>query len=511
MFAIANVNIPTLPPEVRITHKGQELNFSVSRFGREIFQKVNVFEHINRFWDDLPIIQQDRVFDIYKEIQEAYDMHLNRQALTDYITDHVTELMDIHNLTTMNDWISFKTTITIPDKFVSDYVHDINNNLSREKTYTRSDYKEIVALSLSMRCMIPVWGDYISTTRHDTGNDFKEFYAFQLLRKSYIINSQPILKLRTYIQHLTVDKHTPDNVLRGISSEDFVYWLLALLCVKRLTIADIRGDNPEANIITYIYKFIVQKIQNRDNNTADSYKEKRFDDKGVANSENKVSTLEKYKIKTNISPGEIVELEFVMRDIVSAAQKLTSRLDMNMFQHSLETCQILMQYEILEPQFTLLSWVFKPVISPRGLYYLDKQIIVNALGALQTVLWARGHRYLALLATCHHITSEREMIVSPIDSKMRLPKEIADEVEKLYPFTRLSTSKKRIDNKNSNIAINDINELAEQLTSYSWRLTADSSLIEQELNSTSRRMTIKPDIKQIIGNLVVEIGSRSWI
>ena len=512
--AIAVVVPSNVPPEVKISLMNEEISFSISRFGRDSFQKpeYDVFEQINQFWADLPVEIQVRIFNIYKEIQQAYDLPYNKAELTEFLTIKSTELLDLHNLQLINDWVSFRSNIAIPERFANEYVHSIDNNTSREKTYTRSDYKDLIGLSLCLRCMIPIWGDYITMTRHETGNEFKEFYAFQLISRSSVMHSSPMIKLRTYIEGMTVDKHTPDNVLKGISSEDFVYWLLALLCIKRLTIADIRGNNPTADAITYVYKFIVQKVQNRDNNFDNSYKEKRFDDKGPGNQENKISTLEKYKIKTNISPVEIVELEFSMRDMYNVASKLTSRINKGELDTSLTTCQVLNDYQLLDPQLLLLSWVFKPVISPRGLMYLPKQTIVNALGTLESVLWARGHEYLALLSTCHLVVSDKEMIVSPVDSKMRMPKEISEEIEMLYPFTRpAALRKQKTANKSPNITLDAIDNLADSLTMYSWKTTASLDRVERVLGNSNRRFLIKPDIKTYIGKLIVEIGSGSWI
>lgn len=514
MKAVANNTKLKVPPEVVITHLDDVVTFSISRFDKDSFfnKGYDVFEEINQFWESLPLTTQGRIFEIYKSIQIAYDSFANRQELTDFLTNCSTELLEIHNLEIISDWLSFRSSINIPTSFVEEYVHSIDSNTSRDKTYTRADYKDLVALSLCMRCMIPIWSDYINHTKDDTGNEFKEFYAFQLIRYSRVLNSSAMIKLRTYIESLTVDKHTPDNVLKGISSEDFVYWLLALLCIKRLTIADLRGVDEKTNIITFVYKFIVQRVQNRDNNFENSYKEKKFDDKGIGNQENKISTLEKYKIKTNISPGEIVELEFIMRDMYNVAGKLSSRVTREMIDESLQTSQILNQYSLLEPQLTLLSWVFKPVISSKGHLYLPKHVIVSALGTLESVLIARGHEYLALIASAYHVSSDKEMMISPVDSKMRMPVELSQQIEELYPFTRpIPARRLKSSGKSNNIALDTIDNLADMLMMYNWRTSAHPSRVKAILGTDSRKISIKPNIKEYLGKLVIELGSRTWI
>jgi len=164
MKAIAVVTPSTAPPEVRITHGDETISFSISRFGRDPFQKAgyDVFEEINRFWDDLPEDVQDRIFNIYKAIHQSYDLPYNKQELTEFLTDRATELLDIHNLQLVNDWLTFRSGITPPETYVEDYVYSVDNPTTRDKTYTRNDYRELISLSLCLRCMIPIWGEYIT-------------------------------------------------------------------------------------------------------------------------------------------------------------------------------------------------------------------------------------------------------------------------------------------------------------------------------------------------------------
>jgi hypothetical protein len=320
-----------------------------------------------------------------------------------------------------------------------------------------------------------------------------------------------MMKLKQYVGALTIDKHTPDNVLKGISSEDFVDWLLALVVVKRLCIANINPDENGANIITYIYKFIIQRIQARDSGFENSYREKKYDDKGPGGGENKISTLEKYKIKTSISPGEISEIEVSVRDSYLTATKLTAHITHEFLNRWIESSQTLLQYELQDCQLTLLGWVMKPVASHWGIPYLSKETTVNLIGVAQAVLWLRGHRYIALLLGSHAMTSDRSMVVSPVDSKMRPPKELLDQLMKVYPFTRAPTTKRRIEVKPTNIIIDSIDEITEIITMYSWKMTADIDFIKEELNSSSRKLLIRPDIKTYIAELVLQIGERSWI
>ena len=143
--------------------------------------------------------------------------------------------------------------------------------------------------------------------------------------------------------------------------------------------------------------------------------------------------------------------------------------------------------------------------------YLPKTSIVRALGVLESVLWARGHKYLAILSTCHAVFStEREMVISPVDSKMRVPRELTERLDEIYPYKRINSAKKTV-SKNTNLAAASIDILADNLTMFTWKATCDDSMLEEVFGSINRKFPIKPDIKIDLTKLVIEIGERSWI
>jgi hypothetical protein len=511
MKATTHTLLSNQSPEVKLEHLNESCSFSISVFGRKHFQcEFDVFEQINLFWASLPMEKQTEIFSIYKNIELGFHNIYSRNELVNYLKQHVAALIDAHGLTTVTDWIRFNNVVMIPSTFDTDYNHSIDNNTSREKTYTRHDYVQLVSLSLIMRCLVPIWGEYITTIRQEVGTLHKEFYAFQLLELSSIQHSIPMEKLKVYIEHIVGDdKYNPNNTMNGIVSDDYGYWLLGMVCIRRLCVGDIRGLDPKAHLIALIYKFIIQKIRSSDNNYENAIKEKTFDDRSPEG-ENKISTLERYKIKTNISLGEIVELEYSARDVSALVAKLAYQVTQESLASSLKTSQALMAERILDPQMTLLRWVFKTVISPRGLMYLPRPMIVNALGALEAVLWARGHKYLAVLATSHSVVSDKEMIVSPVDSKMRIPKELTDEISKIYPHTRIMNNKKT-GVKEVNLTLQSIDTLTDNLTMFSWKPTASDEKLNEVFGNNSRRLPIKPDIKLYLTKLVIEIGSRSWL
>lgn len=503
--------IATETPEIKIEHLGEHVSFNVSAFGRTSFQKFDVFEQISAYWDTLSEKKQMDIFNIYKDIYNTFTNIYNRNELTDALTNKVAELMALHSLEEIENWLTYKYHLVIPPRFKNVYEHSIDNNTTRNKTYTSKDYIKLISLSIAIRTMIPIWGEYISLTRKESGTYFKEYYSFELLSKSSLYTSEPMEKLKIYIDSIIGNqKDNAVNILNSISSEDYTHWMLALVTIRRLCISDVRGLDPNANPVTFIYMYIYTMLKMDGDSERGMVRSKKDDNKPASDSEDKISTMEKYKIKSNISLGEIIELEFSMKNYQNVAMKLSSMIDEAVLENAMESSKLLLNQKILDPQMTLLRWIFKPVISPTGILYLSKPTIVRALGILQAVLWTRGHKYLALLATSHIIVSDSVMKIAPIDSIKRIDEASAERLNELYPYVRTIQSKKN-DPTIINQAVRSIDSLTDQLTMYSWRPTADESLIKEVFGTTSRMLPIKPTIKTELAKLVIQVAERSWI
>lgn len=505
-------------PRAIVDHKGQTIEFQVSVFGKgamiaedDVDDDLNndVFHYINFYWSSMTDADQDKIFEIYSRMREILTFSYTVADMNENLARAAAELMEYHRIDVIKTWMSFNSGIIIPAAFLPDYVPNMDNNSTREKTYTRSDYVGLVAMSLALRCMIPIWGEYIASTRRSYGNYYKEFWAYMLLKYSYISNCLDIQKLRVYIENnLNQNKDDSEKLMNVLPTEDYPQWLLALTVVKKLCIGDISGNyqkDPQYNLIKYLYKFLMQRIKSPDADHANRIQKNRLEDIGR---ENKGTVLERYRMKTNLSPGEVVELEYSVENLPYVASRLSSLMTEEIFLSGQRTAQQLRDHQISDVQVLLLSWVLKPVISPRGIPYLNRDIIIQLLGVLQSVLWTRGHKYLALLVTSFPRISDDEFVMAPQSSKDRIPKELSDKLELIYPFSkpigRVTTGKV------SNYALEAIDQVVTALIANSWVPTAEDKWLKEALGTSSRVFIIKSDIRSDLAKLLIELGERNW-
>jgi len=304
------------------------------------------------------------------------------------------------------------------------------------------------------------------------------------------------------------DRSSHNNALNGIPRSDYPRWMLAMLWVRHLAVRDLRITEENHHLVKYMYMSVVGKMENKDNSSESAIKDKRAVDENSNNPESP-STLEGYKIKANLSVGELAEMEFSIKNVYESASRLSSNIVLEDLQTALQSVK---QYDAVpsKPQVMLMRWVFSPIISPMGLVYMPEYLIKQNLAVLESVLWARGHHYLAILSSAMPITSEREMIVSSLDSKKRIPREMIDKLDQLFPY-RLPQRGKKASEETLNPAIENIDTLATEFTRFSWAATTTSKRVESVLDQRTRRIPVVADIKTHLARLVIEIQTGDYI
>lgn len=503
-----DANITLDVSRVMVSHNDETIYFSISIFNKAVFMKLDIFEQINLYWSTLPQQKQQEIFDIYKKIYNDFtEITMNNRSILSVLSSTVNELMEAHNLHDIERWLQFDYCIPIPSNCYTNYKESIETNSSRDKTYTKEDYIRLIGLSVLMRTMIPIWGEYIFLTGKEFGTGYKTFQAFKLLFKSRIMESPAMEKLSTYVKITSnKDNNKQYSILSGIASEDFDIMMLGLVVVRRLCLADIKNIKDNVNPITYIYMYVASKIKS---DIDGSMIEKKEPGAKEFNSDEKVSSVDMYRIKADTSPGDIAVLEKSVEDSVSVAIRLCSTIDINFLEKSINSSSILLNNIITKPQVTLLKWIMHPVISTRGIDYLSKNTLVRLLGIMEAVLWYRGFHYLAVLGSSYQPTGD-VMTVSIVDKISKLNVNLIKEINIQYPYTKLKPSRKT-EPVEEHYCIKSIEALAGDFISGNWKPTARHELLESLELTNIKMLPIKSDIKNEIGRLVLELGKRDWV
>lgn len=517
---IRDTDVNTLGKEVVARHNDQEIVWNITSLDKMFVEtkvKFDLFEHINAYWAQLSMPEQDAIFEAYKAIREAFDGYYDRNQLTNLLYDLVARLLDLHDLKGAQHWLMFHANnLIIPDSSVlkTEYVESSDKPGTRDQTYLREDYVRLITLAMVLRSMVPIWGEFIGRTRTETGAVFKEYYAFKLLTRSQLIQSEAMQKLTTYVDRASeAGQNKAASIINGVSSEDFSTWVLGLVVIRKLHVGDIRGQEPApTTLVTYIYNFIHQKVMTVDssfNGTAGMIKDKSFDEMSEAGERN-LSRLEGYKVKQEIPAGDIVVMEVAASDPYRMASIVMPDIDMDLVTRALKTTEKLYTSRILDPQITLLRWVIRKGMSPQGVLYVNKQTVVRLLAVAQAALWHRGHKELAGLITATAGVDQNDFYGSGVDSRARIPKEMVEEFNTLYPYSKRPTSKQKTQ-KPINSALASIDHMSEMLSMSDWELTLDDQAMKELTgNSSNRRFAIPHDIKVKLASLSLQLAKRQF-
>jgi hypothetical protein len=495
------------------SHEGRKIEWDIALFEKTSFKgDFDIFEHINEYWRSLPRSDQDKIFNIYAEIKDLFDSYKDERELVSQLYRLVAQLFEFHDLEKVKNWLYFHgSNIHTPEKLEDEFDEGNNSNMTRERTYTKPEYKSLVALAVVLRIMIPIWGEYHHRTKEETNVTFKEMHAFRLLGHANIINSVPMEKLRVYVEKsLPAEKPKSSAILGGLSSEDFPFWILSLVIVRRLAIGDVRGIDSNSTLVTFIFKFIDQKARGHDS----AFKMGMVKDKIVEGQgqegENNLSKLEGYKIKQDIAAGDIGAISFYMKDSVRVAQAVRPDIDLGILSQSLAAVQSLQGTEIAKCQLTLTQTVLKSAVSPRGLLHLSAPEMLNAIAVAQALLWHRGFYELAGLLTASAVPNRDELQLGR-GTPGRLSKEMSDTLMQLFPFARVSAGKQKMGKAPPCSAIESIKLMDDGFSFNAWKLNVPADWLVRLTGSKTQRQYLCPNDTRIkLGELVIALTTKTF-
>jgi hypothetical protein len=495
-------------PKVVISHNSEKLLWDVNAFDKSNFSgNYDIFHYNNQYFDKQPENIKTAIFEIFKQIRIAFNEIHDWKTITSTIQPLLHSLFEYHDLAKVQSWILYDTDIQFPPDLKHEYIQSIDRNSSRSQTYIISDYQKLIALTFCLRLMIPIWGEFITKTKSDTGTSFKEYYAFLLLSKTQLFQSEAMDKLRTYVDCSIPDEIPSSTILSGISSEDFPLWILGLVVIRMLCTKDIRGHGPDSSLIPYIYNHVRERVRRCDTSFDSMVKAKIPGDS--SDSEGRTSGLEGYKIRQEIPSGDVVLVEFAIKDIEAATKRICPDIDLDLLKNALFTSQVLLTKPIQRPQITLVQWVFKSIISTRGIDLLSKPVTVSALAATQAILWHKKHYLLASLVTATVSNSVDEDGISSIESRARITKDILAELQTYFPYTQKSPPRQQ-NAKPINLVVQAIDSVCDEFSSYNWVTTMDRYFLPWVTGSEANRgISIPHDIRIKMSQLVLDLAKNN--
>lgn len=543
--------------EAVISHRGEELTWNVklvdkASAGAGYVDKgskpTSMFEEINQFLKTLRPEVHDVLFRLYGEMYRVFEDANNKTDLAEALKPLIAEMYDYIKLDDVKHWVAFTAPgIKIPDNLLTVYSTREEMPGPPEQTYLRNDYIWLVALSVALRLMTPIWGEFINRTAREVGTKWKEYEAFKLLQQANIFHSIPMERLRVFSEAIIPeDKNLSAAIIDGISSEHFPAWILAATAVRRLIVADITGQDPNQSLMGSLRRFMSSKVTGQQTSFMGVVKDKPAADSGGDEATN-LSTAERYRMRQDLPAGDIAMMEHYInrfvelnafhvddrkyfeiptsnagKAIYSLYQQLFGQNDQGQtvpksmlskvmvvreteegrkfLMEAMDSIQKLdqSQHRIWPSQLTLIQWVMADLLSPRCWDYVSKETVLNGAAVAMAYLKYNGHDELASLITATRISDFEDLLGGPL-SRSRIPKETVDELDRIYPFARRTGG--RNPERQKNAAIQAIDQLEEMLSRDEWHINVPQSW----LTTNSRRYAVSQDIKIKLAKLIIDL------
>lgn len=497
--------------QIYTEHAGEVIAWSSKCFSEKSFaDEQQIFKYINGYWATLSQDEQAAIFGIYRQIAEIFDSRDFSETTDaqDLLSVKVAELMSHHSLERVRNYITIHSDvkwpqIDLPEVYVQG-VYQNDKNHTREKTYIRSDYVDLVSMVVQLRAMVPIWGKYIARTGVIFGTEFKEYYAFALLQRSAFMAEAPIRKLYSYIKSMLPPAEPLTDLIRGTSTEEFPLHIMTVLAVRKLSLFDVRGNDPTPIMIRHISRHVTEKASRINTNTDKSVKPKRSSTNESGSDEDQMSFLELYKIREDISRGDVQYLRHCVKDALKIARVITPSVTELEVSTALTSMPALMKFTPEACQTRLLQWMIDPYIPAEAVYYFTASDRARCLCAVSAAYWARGHHVLAALCTAVPIYSDGEAIMSTLDSKGRFAAEVVTKLEEIYPHSKRVKSSKIIKDD-----VAAIDSLVRDFAAKSWQLTItdEQMLVVHPKYPKNRRLAIPHNFRELVAQLVIDIDS----
>lgn len=500
---------------IMLEHKGQISTWDVSstysrtqnsnKDKEEEIDTTTLFAEINAYWASLSQDRQSGIFEAYQGIYQIFEGNYQLETATAKLRQKVAVLYSYQPLAEIQHFLNFHADIQYPSS-VRESLESAGSNTRAERTYLRSDYFGLVSLAVAFRPMIPIWGQFIEHSRRELGNNYKEYSAFGLLKNTQLARCGELERLREFIQVSIASQITGDKtftpVLGGLGTEELPVWLMAMTAVRRLASSTVTGPGDQVNLIAKVHYYVDSKMKSLDRDFGRAFGGKVSEKKQTGSGDgDTASHVEMYKIKPDISDGDIVSLNIYAEDPYRLLAAREPSVPLELLEQSLAVTKTMDQQDIQPHQLWLVKWAIYPTLPPRGIDVITIDPLLKCMAVAQAVLWHWGFYDLAAMITATPQLTGDDMLIGVSENRSRIPKEHLGRMQERFRY--ILPVKKNQTARQGNVAARAVDRLADILTRNDWILNAPPALLAKTSRiGNSRTLSAPPDLKIQLSNLL---------
>lgn len=508
MFKLIN---PLSNTKVEVSHNGQKLEFQIetliNRRLRIDLDPKNIFVILNKYLDYKGDEFKEELFRRLVDVNDVILSTIVQPTLEPLPLEITHNILDMFDLQDVYNFIIESKIIKAPDILADEFDEKIiiNDEGSREQTYLKKDYLELVALLTILKATLGPIGQYAAIKDSLIPQEYKEFILLNFYSTHPIYHTPPFVKLLEYIKKLVdisllnEEESSIRVIEKIISKSDLPEYVLGNVLFQRFLLHSELNDvsgNKDKNLVNILYNFVKSKIKLKDiSNSSIRLKKQVF----IDSDNESESVLESYRVPTDITIGYNEEFKFVFNNIehlmygkgiqnTNLVYRIREMLDRN------ETGEIPLI------NIKLAAVILKNVIDVRAVDYVDINGVKNAIAVAAVWLIEHNFPYLAKILTSYKIKEDIHRLNISVRSK--LDKEIREELDNLFLQRGLKSSGKI---SYQNYLKEFLDQLAVEYSRMNLVTALDKDLLEELRLNADRIVELDPEIKNIIGRFFIEL------
>lgn len=488
--------------KVKVLHRDYEpLEFDSKAYNLSTENDVlQVIDPINKYWSTLPDERQDAIFDIYRKIDEVFKDYVTIEALNSSLVHLCHALLQQHPTDELNYFLRIKYGFAVPTSVYEQMPASAVTEEAQQRTYLVSDYTELLILSLQLRPMFVVWGEWLKQTHTQVPRSFKEHVAFSLLQRSEVIDSNAMQRLMLYVES-SLSKAPVSNsaIIGGLGTAELPEWFRSGIVVKRICVGNLKPTDDKKHIVAEMYKYLNSTITTLDRKFEGPVKDK--EPIGSGSDEDNMSISEMVKVKETVPIGDTVIFKSFARELENNALAKEPDIDIELVRACIARA-VDTEIEIVDKfHQVLVQYCFggSDILSAAGVPSLNEIELKGLIGVTQAILIKQGLYDLAVLITASPLPVKVGNY-SLADIRFKVSPQIQEELIAKYPYMIPEPGNKSATQMNPALRAMDI--ITKEVSRTEWSLNCDPELIKMSSYNT-RHVSILPSFKNELGKFIL--------
>lgn len=519
-FSLVNLYNQAKHLMIRVSHNETmiefDVNMVVSKRHKEEINPAIQFELLNKYLDYRGEEFKAKLFEAYRHSRDVmYEHIIHVGADTDNVQAMVAKKMlppiyDLLKLEEIYDWLTniyrIKPIEGLKDEFDEKMLRDKDG--TREQTYTKDDYRQLVALVMLLKATLGPIGEYGNIEKENISTKLLHYTLFNFYREDAIYQTAPFQKLvglATKVCESVFKKETSSRFTVAdmmVPSDEIPIWALSTALFQKVAVSPIVDDDKARNVITKLHNFVKNKID-KSGDKSGSYADKRHTRGG--DDETSESFAESYRIVGDVTPGFEEEMSWAINLLFEDPSELHAGIDKALVDEVYRMLTVSTNKEVSEEQVIVLGWVLSDVIHPQSLIYVNVDDIYKALSVAYAYLYEIGYSYIGMLLTATRVDEDDDVaVVSFTTNRTKITNEIKDELDKLYPYKTVAatTSTER---REDNVAVTAVNTVANIFYKNQWILIAPRRHVDEVAMVTSLTISPDPNLKVMLSKMLISL------